>query len=318
MALGTAPGESAVSVRCLTKSYGGRQAVDGISFDIAPAEICGLVGPDGAGKSTTLRMLLGLVRPSSGTGSILGCPIDRPAGYLHRVGAMIGNPAFYPNLTGRRNLRVLAELGGLRGVDLDDLLDQVGLTGRADCGYAGYSFGLKRRLGIAAALLGDPELLILDEPGNGLDPAGAAAMRELLRSIAAAGRTVLVTGRQLAEIENLADRVVFLRAGRLIFSGSMTELRSATRARTIAVPEDRAELTALTDVVRRLGLTTHLNTELGGLEIETDNSALINRSAHEDGILLASIRVTRPSLEEIFLPVAGSIPAAAPDLAMTA
>jgi ABC-2 type transport system ATP-binding protein len=159
---------------------------------------------------------------------------------------------------------------------------------------------MKQRLGIAAALLCDPELLILDEPTNGLDPAGTAEIRELLRTVADQGCTVVVSSHLLSEIENIADRVVLLNAGRLIFSGSVTELLSATRAHTRAVPDDRAELIALADVVRRLGLRARVDEAAGGLEIDTENSALINQAAHDDGINLASVQVIRPTLEETF------------------
>ena len=176
----------------LVKEYRQRRVVNGVSISVNPAEIVGLLGPNGAGKTTTIRMLLGLIRPTSGGGQILGGSLTDPASYLSKVGALIESPAFYPALSGRDNLRVLARLGRL---DLDAVapaLERAGLTSRAGDKYRSYSLGMKQRLGIAAALLPAPELLILDEPTNGLDPAGIVEMRGLIRSLAGNGMTVLV------------------------------------------------------------------------------------------------------------------------------
>jgi len=167
----TAP---AISARGLTKRYGSRRAVDALDLEIPAGAVAGFVGPNGSGKTTTMAMLLGLVQPTQGTGSVLGYALDEPASYLRRVGALIESPAFYPGLTGAENLRVLAAVGGHDERDITGLLEIVGLAGRGGDRFRGYSLGMKQRLGIAAALLGDPDLLILDEPINGLDPAGSA------------------------------------------------------------------------------------------------------------------------------------------------
>src|SRR5262245_49268361 len=173
-------GPPAIEVTGLTKRYGSRTAVDGLDLELPHGVVAGFVGPNGSGKTTTMAMLLGLVRPTAGTGTVLGEPIDRPARYLHRVGALIETPAFYPSLTGRENLRLLATVGRHDAASIDGLLDTVGLAERGDDRVRGYSLGMKQRLGIAAALLGDPELLVLDEPTNGLDPQGVREMRALV------------------------------------------------------------------------------------------------------------------------------------------
>jgi ABC-2 type transport system ATP-binding protein len=162
--------ELAIRTSGLTKRYGSRAVVDGIDLELPRGIISGFVGPNGAGKTTTLRMLLGLIRPSAGSGEVLGAPITTPAAYLARVGALIESPAFYPTVSGRRNLEILAALGRHDRRRADALLDQVGLAGRGGDAFKSYSLGMKQRLGIAAALLPDPELLVLDEPTNGLDP----------------------------------------------------------------------------------------------------------------------------------------------------
>src|SRR5262245_22714433 len=166
-----------VAVEGLTKRYGAQVAVDGLSLEIPRGVVAGFIGPNGAGKTTTMAMLLGLVRPSAGTGTVLDRPIDRPAAFLRDVGALIEGPAFYPSISGRRNLEVLAITGGHDTAPIPQLLELVGLADRGEDRYRSYSLGMKQRLGIAAALLGDPELLILDEPANGLDPQGVQEMR---------------------------------------------------------------------------------------------------------------------------------------------
>ena len=208
---------AAISVTDLTKRYGERNAVDHISFDVPRGTICGFVGPNGAGKTTTIRMLLGLVKPTTGAGTVLGEPLTHPERFLGKVGALIEGPAFYPALSGRENLKVLATLGNFPHDRVDQLLDQVGLLDRATSKFKTYSLGMKQRLGIAAALLPSPELLILDEPTNGLDPAGIQEVRELLGHLAGYGLTVLVSSHLLSEIEAIADDLVMLRHGKVLF-----------------------------------------------------------------------------------------------------
>ncbi|MGH9270136.1 MAG: ABC transporter ATP-binding protein, partial [Ilumatobacteraceae bacterium] len=201
-------GSAAVVVEMLTKRYGGRAAVDNLSFAIPTGTVAGLIGPNGAGKSTLMAMLLGLIRPTSGTGSVLGEPLGRTADYLNRVGALIESPAFHPAVSGIDNLRSLAVLGSRAQTNIPDLIELVGLAGRGDDRVGSYSMGMKQRLGIAASLLGDPELIILDEPNNGLDPVGMQDVRRLIGETADGGRTILVSSHLLGELELVCDWLI--------------------------------------------------------------------------------------------------------------
>jgi len=212
-----------VSLTGLTKRFGSLPVVDDLSCTLGPG-VTGFLGPNGAGKTTTLRMLLGLVRPTAGTATIGGRPYPQLSEPRRVVGALLEAAGFHPGRTGRNHLLILAELGRVRPARVDAVLDEVGLTADADRRVGGYSLGMRQRLGLAAALLGDPEVLILDEPGNGLDPAGMAWLRSLLRNLADQGRTVIVSSHVLAEVAQTVDRVVILNAGRLRFAGPLGEL----------------------------------------------------------------------------------------------
>src|SRR6202051_5114031 len=228
---GERPGRPlAVSTAGLTKRFGDRTVVDDVALAIPAGSVCGFVGPNGAGKTTTIRMLLGLVRATSGSGMILGGSLAEPATYLHKVGALIEAPAFYPQLSGRENLKVLARLGQLPLAAVDPVLERSGLLARAGDRYRSYSLGMKQRLGIAAAMLAGPELLILDEPTNGLDPAGIVEMRGLIRSLAGDGITVLVSSHLISEIEQICDYVVMIRAGRLAHQWNVNDLSATPQA----------------------------------------------------------------------------------------
>jgi len=212
-----------VSLTGLTKRFGSLPVVDDLSCTVGPG-VTGFLGPNGAGKTTTLRMLLGLVRPTAGTATIAGRPYAELPEPRRVVGALLEAAGFHPGRTARNHLLILAELGGVAPARVDAVLDEVGLTADADRRVGGYSLGMRQRLGLAAALLGDPEVLILDEPGNGLDPAGMAWLRSLLRDLAGQGRTVIVSSHVLAEVAQTVDRVVILNAGRLRFAGPLDEL----------------------------------------------------------------------------------------------
>ncbi|MFI5907487.1 ABC transporter ATP-binding protein [Dactylosporangium sp. NPDC051541] len=213
--------EPAVMVDGLTKRYGGRAVADGLDFAVPRGAVAGLVGPNGAGKTTVLRMLLGLVRPDAGFGSVNGISLLEPERYLPTVGALVESPAFYPGLTGERNLAVHTTLAGLDPARIPAVLDRLGLTRQARQVYRTYSLGQRQRLAIAAALLGDPALVVLDEPTNGLDPAGIRDMRGIIRAIGAEGRTVLVTSHLLAELEQVCDWLIVLNEGRVRYSGRL-------------------------------------------------------------------------------------------------
>jgi ABC-2 type transport system ATP-binding protein len=218
---------AAVSVRDLTKRFGRLVAVDRLSFEVPAGVVAGFIGPNGAGKSTTLAMLVGLIRPTAGSASVLGHDIGDPATYVCRVGALIEAPAFYRSLSGRQNLELVASVGGHDRGRIGAVLDVVGLADRADDHYRTYSMGMKQRLGIAAALLGDPELLLLDEPAGGLDPVGIAEMRALLKAVARDGRSVLVSSHALADLEQVCDWLVMIDRGACLYQGAADRLLAA-------------------------------------------------------------------------------------------
>jgi len=298
-------GPLAVSVSGLTKRYGERAAVDGLTIDVPAGVVAGFVGPNGAGKTTTMAMLLGLVAPSGGSGTVLGQPLGTPAAYLHDVGALIEGPAFYPALSGDRNLRVLAAVAGHDPAQIPGLLELVGLGGRGGDRFRGYSLGMKQRLGIAAALLGDPRLLILDEPTNGLDPAGVAEMRRLIAGLARGGRTVLVSSHNLAEVEHVCDWLIVIDHGALVFQGPAAELLDSSAATVVAAPEHARDLG---DLQRLLSGAGHDSAAIGGeLVIAVNGSearmlaADVNRVAGAGDIVLAELRATRATLEDRYL-----------------
>ena len=282
----------------LTKRYpGGVLAVDGVDLTVHRGEVYGFLGPNGAGKTTTMRMLLGLIRPTSGTVDLLGEPPGSPAG-LARVGALIESPGFYPYLSGLDNLRILARYGGVPRGRIDTVLDAVDLTDRAGDRFATYSLGMKQRLGVASALLGDPELLVLDEPTNGLDPAGMADMRALVRRLGAEGRAVLLSSHLLCEVQPICDRVGVISGGRLIAESTVAELRGQAALVIAAAPLDVAARRAVqllgADRVQVVGAELRLTA--GEAE-----AAEINRELVAAGVEVSELRRAERSLEEVFL-----------------
>ena len=215
--------------------------------------MAGFIGPNGAGKTTTMAMLLGLVRPSSGTGTVLGEPLRRPDAYLGRVGALVEGPALWPGLTGTENLRVLARLGGHDSGRIAPVLELVGLGPRGGDRFGEYSLGMKQRLGIAGALLGDPDLLVLDEPTNGLDPVGINEMRELIGRVAADDRTVLVSSHILTELEHVCDWLLVIDDGRLVYAGDSDGFIGRAATEVVLAPFDVGNVVSLADVVTRQG-----------------------------------------------------------------
>ncbi len=248
---------AAIDVCGLTKHFGRRVAVDALDLYVPTGTVAGFIGPNGAGKTTTLRMLLGLVRPTSGQGTVLGQPIDRPERYLSKVGALIESPAFYPGLSGCQNLTALGVLGDHDTSRVGVVLDQTGLADRGQDRYSTYSLGMKQRLAIAAALLGDPELLILDEPTNGLDPSGIRQIRDLLRTLAGGGLTVVVSSHVLVELEQVANWLVVVKAGRRAYQGLTDEFITAGARSVLMRPEHPDQIETLATVIERAGLAVH-------------------------------------------------------------
>ena len=290
----------AISVSNLTKVYGERAAVSSASFEVPLGTICGFVGPNGAGKTTTIRMLLGLIAPTSGTGTVLGHSINEPEKFLPTVGAMIEGPAFYPALSGAENLRVLASLGGFPQERVMELLELVGLGDRAKSKFKTYSLGMKQRLGIAAALLPNPKLLILDEPTNGLDPSGIQEVRELMKRLASQGTTVFVSSHLLSEIEMIAEYLVMLRNGKVIFSGKTESLLEAQQPIIIAKPEYAVDTPRLVSIAEQSGHSASVVEDEVHVLSPAEWSATFNRLAAEAGITLSQLATVRPSLEETF------------------
>ena len=295
----------ALDVADLSKKYGDRMALSHANFEVPLGSICGFVGPNGSGKTTTIRMLLGLIKPTTGSGHVLGESITQPEKYLPNVGAMIEGPAFYPALTGKQNLAVLAKLGGFAIEPIQELLDLVDLGDRGDSKFKTYSLGMKQRLGIAAALLPNPKLLVLDEPTNGLDPAGIHEIRTLLRKLADSGTTVFVSSHLLSEIEMISDYLVMLRQGKVIFSGKTIDLLAAQKPVIIAKPENAKDLARLCEIASKLGERAVIKTDVVEVSGDVNFSSKFNKAAFDAGIILSSLTPVRPTLEDTFFEMTG-------------
>ena len=291
----------AIELRGLTKQFGDLTAVDDLTVSVARGGVVGLLGPNGAGKSTTIRMLLGLIAPTSGSGMVLGHDVTRPSAYMRRVGALVETPAIYPKLSGRDNLRTLAVLAGVSDERIDEVLDLVDLTGRDGDRAGGYSLGMKQRLAIAAALLKDPELVILDEPTNGLDPAGIVEIRELLIRLGQTGKTIIVSSHLLAEIQAACDRLIIIERGSLVFEGPTHELLGKARNELVVVPEDRGHINRLAALLDENGIEFVANGVGLRAPGATARSAFVNRLAFDNGVTLREVRADVEDLEDVFL-----------------
>ena len=296
-----AAADHAIVTRGLSKQYGRRFAVSDLSISIPKGAVAGFVGPNGAGKTTTIRMLLGLVRPTSGTAEVLGTSIHHPRSYLPRVGALIESPAFYPSLDGHANLKVLARLGGFSVDRIPALIDRVGLQGRGSDRVSGYSLGMKQRLGVAAALLPDPEILLLDEPANGLDPPGIIEMRELMRSLREEGKTIFVSSHLLGEVEQVADWLVVLKDGKSVFSGPTSDMLKASSGGIQIAPERAADVDSLSALLRENGFTSSRQNGYLLVTAPASKAGDLNRIAAKGGITLVEIHPVHATLEETFL-----------------
>jgi ABC-2 type transport system ATP-binding protein len=289
-----------IEVEGLSKRFGKTQAVAGLSFRVEPGTITGFLGPNGAGKSTTLRSVLELVHPDAGSATVLGVPyrdLDRP---LHRVGAVLEASEVHPGRSGRNHLRVLAAAARVPRSRVEEVLALVELTAAAKRRVKGYSLGMRQRLGLACALLGDPEVLVLDEPANGLDPAGIRWLRDLLRSLAAEGRTILLSSHVLAEVAQTVDRVVIIHRGKLVQQAPIAEVlagaHGATRVRSPAA-------TRLGELLAAQGAeVTTLDGNTLAVELEPER---VGELAAANDIVLHELSVERATLEEVFMELTG-------------
>ncbi len=293
---------SVIAAEHLTKRFGKKVlAVDDASFSIEPGTITGVLGPNGAGKTTTLRMILGLVRPTSGSVTILGSRYRELRAPAARVGALLDASGFHPGRSGRNALRVIATGAGIPNARVDEVLRLVELEGDARRRVGAYSTGMKQRLALAAALLGDPEVLVLDEPANGLDPEGMLWLRKFLRHLADQARTVLVSSHVLAEVEQTVDDVLIMSKGRLLAQGPISRLASSAqpvvRARSPQAEKLAAALVSAGAAVNRLD---------DALAVRGPSAAEVGELAHAQGLALHELFTETPSLEDLFLQIAGT------------
>jgi len=292
---------AAIRVQGLTKRFGDVLAVDQLGFEVEAGTVAGFLGPNGAGKTTTLRMLLGLVAPDAGTATIGGRPYRQLPDPARRVGAVLEAGGFHPGRSGRDHLRVLATAAGLPPGRADQVLEQTGLAGAGRRRAGGYSLGMRQRLGLAAALLGDPEVLILDEPANGLDPEGVHWLRGLVRGLAAEGRTVLVSSHLLAEVAQTVDQVVIIDQGRLVAQSTMAAL-TAGADRTVRVRTPQPE--TLRDLLVARGATVTLDGP-DRLVVAGATTEQVGQAAAAGGVVLHEMRFQRSNLEDVFLELTG-------------
>ena len=289
-----------IEVESLTKRFGSTLAVDDLTFAITPGAITGFLGPNGAGKSTTMRAILGLVRPTAGTTTVLGVQYRELADPVRRVGVLLETFDAHPGRSGRNHLRVLALAGGIPRSRVDEVLALVDLREAGKRRVKGYSLGMRQRLGLAAALLGDPEVLVLDEPANGLDPQGMHWLRDFLRTLAKEGRTILISSHVLSEVAQTVDEVVIIHRGKLVRHAAMTEVEAmAAGSTTVRSPAADRLAAALAD---------------GGIDVTAIGDGRlavvapperVGEIAAEHGIVLHELSVERASLEEVFLELTG-------------
>jgi ABC-2 type transport system ATP-binding protein len=290
---------SPIEFRALSKHFGAVRAVDDLSFSVQPGVVTGFLGPNGAGKTTTLRMLLGLVRPTSGSATFAGTPYERLAHPLATVGTALEASSFNPGRSARSHLRVYAATAGIGSARVDAVLELTGIEHDADRRVGGFSLGMRQRLGLAFALLGDPEVLVLDEPINGLDPGGIRWIRGLLQSLAAEGRTVLVSSHLLSEVQQSVERVVIISRGRIVHEGSLDHLSS--HASALVDSPDRA---ALRLALAGAGLPASETAE--GLVVPGVSAADVGAVAFHAGVPLSRLTSTGAGLEDVFLELVGA------------
>jgi len=294
-----------IEIEGLRKEYrrvrGGRTvAVDGLDLRVPEGGVFGFLGPNGAGKTTTIRCLLGLVRPSAGRLSLLGADVGRALpSVIGRVGSIVEAPAMFPRFSGRRNLEILARIHGEGDAAIEASLERVGLRDRAGDPVRAYSLGMRQRLAIAATLLRDPSLLILDEPANGLDPAGIVEVRELLRSLGAEGRTVFVSSHILSEVQQTADHVAIVAKGKLIKAGPVSEVLATTGTSGVIVK--LADLEAGRRALADADIPATIQAGAIRADVPADQSELISRTLAQAGLYVTELRPDTVDLETVFL-----------------
>jgi ABC-2 type transport system ATP-binding protein len=291
-----------IEVVGLTKRFGAVLALDNLSFSVRPGVVTGFLGPNGAGKTTTLRCLLGLVSPTAGTVTIDGRAYRDIPHPLTTVGAALEAASFHPGRSARAHLEVMALAAGLPATRVGEVLALVGMTEFADRRVGGYSLGMRQRLALAQALLGDPPVLVLDEPANGLDPAGIAWLRQFLRALAAEGRTVVISSHVLSEVQQTVDDVVVIARGRLVRQGSLAELESGPAAVLVRTPTPAL----LRDV---LGSTYAVTEVDGRLRVEGGTTDEVGHLAHAAGVELHELAAEASDLEKVFLRMTSEVPA---------
>ncbi|MEO6700347.1 MAG: ABC transporter ATP-binding protein [Jatrophihabitantaceae bacterium] len=279
----------------LTKVFGTQRAVDSLSFTVEPGSVTGFLGPNGAGKTTTLRMLLGLISPTSGKATINGVKYSALPRPLQSVGAALEASSFHPAHTGLQHLRIYCAAAGLPARRANEVLDLVGLTDAAKKKTKGYSMGMRQRLGLAATLLGDPQVLILDEPANGLDPEGIRWLRGFFRHLASEGRTVLVSSHQLAEVQEVADRAVILNRGKLVRAGTLAELSAGTTTAIVRGPN----LGPLQQALVAAGMSGTTEPD-GSLRVRAEQLHEIGHLAYTCQVELHELSLERFDLEKLF------------------
>jgi len=288
--------DDVVQTHELTKRYGDRLAADRVSLTVRRGEVYGFLGPNGAGKTTTLRMILGLVRPTSGSAVVLGQPAGRSEA-IARVGALVEGPGFYPYLSGRDNLKVMARYRALPESAADQALERVDLAGRGDDRFKSYSLGMKQRLGVASALMGEPDLVVLDEPTNGLDPAGMVDMRKLIVDLARGGQTVLLSSHLLDEVQDICDRVGVINNGELLMESTVSELRGGASLAVRGQPVDRALAVAM-------GLAgddgVHMDGDRMLVDLGPEQAPDLVRELVAGGVAVHEVTTVERTLEEVF------------------
>jgi ABC-2 type transport system ATP-binding protein len=305
-----------IEIEGLRKTYRGVRAgrtvaVDRLDLEVPEGGVFGFLGPNGSGKTTTIRCLLGLVRPTAGMIRVLGgtVPGALPE-VMRRVGSIVESPALFPTFTGREQLLHLARIDGIGASRVDEVLDRVGLGARAGDLAKNYSLGMRQRLAIAAALLKDPALLVLDEPANGLDPAGIVEVRELMRSFAREGRTVFVSSHQLAEVRQTCDHVAILARGRCVAAGPVRDVLASRRAARLVVRVD--DLARGADVLCEAGFTAGVSDGTIRVALEASEAARVTRALADRGLYVSELRVEEADLETVFLELTRDVPEEVP------